>query len=483
MLKVTRALDQTCHCFGPTGFVLILACATGCVSSGGSTPTANTCTANGSCPGGGSPGTVGGTSSNGGTPETGGSSAAVNSSGGSGTTSGSAGNASGGSSATGGSSPSATGGITSGHSGGSSGAAGSSAIAGSGASVGGSSTGGSSAKAGTGGGNTGGSSGGAASGTGGSATGGASAKGGTNGTGGGATGGAAATGGSTSVGGRSSSGTVSCAGYPVWNSQVTYNTAGELVEYNCKLYQDQGFAYDVNPETRNGQYYEWLLVGSCSESDCAMGEGPWIACGNYDKWATGAYEVYNDVWGSGAGTQCITAWDGSHFTVNSTQPATSGVKSYPNSGFVNVNKTIGSLKTFASSFDITVPSSGDWEATYDIWVPSEIMIWMYTQGNVGPIATAWDSSGKPIPSATDVTVGGHTWNVYHQSGGNNVISFVRTTNTTAATVDILALINWAITQGWIADGTIGATQFGFEISGTDNVATDFTCNSFSMTIN
>ena len=33
------------------------------------------------------------------------------------------------------------------------------------------------------------------------------------------------------------------------------------------------------------------------------------------------------------------------------------------------------------------------------------------------------------------------------------------------------------------DGTIGASQFGFEISGTNSEATDFTCNSFSMTIN
>ncbi|MBN1652716.1 MAG: hypothetical protein JXA30_02960 [Deltaproteobacteria bacterium] len=289
--------------------------------------------------------------------------------------------------------------------------------------------------------------------------------------------------GSGGTNGGSSGGDVSCAGYPVWNSKVIYNTAGELVEYNCKLYKNQGFAYEVNPETNNGQYYQWLLIGSCSESDCAMGEGPWIACGNYDHWTSGDYEIYNNVWGGGAGTQCITAWDEGHWTVQSTQPATSGVKSYPNSGFVNVGKSISSLVTFTSSFDITVPSTGDWEASYDIWVPSEIMIWMYTVGNVGPIATSWDSEGKPVPSATDLTLGGHTWNVYHQSGGTNVISFVRTANTTSATVDILALLNWARDQGWIQDGTIGAAQFGFEISGTDNVPIDFACKSFSMTIN
>lgn len=279
-----------------------------------------------------------------------------------------------------------------------------------------------------------------------------------------------------------SGGSTSCAGHPVWNSKVTYNTTGQLVEYNCKLYENKGFAFGINPETNNGQYSQWLLVGSCSESNCAMGEGPWTACGQWDHWTTGAYEVYNNVWGGGAGSQCITAWDAGHWTVQSTQPATTGVKTYPNSGFVNVNRTISSLTKFTSSFDITVPNHGDWEAAYDIWVPSEIMVWMYTVGNVGPIAASWDSTGKPVASATNVTLGGHTWNVYHQNGGSNVISFVRTTNTTSGTVDLLALINWARAQGWIQDGTIGAAQFGFEISGTDDVATDFTCNSFSMTI-
>jgi hypothetical protein len=275
--------------------------------------------------------------------------------------------------------------------------------------------------------------------------------------------------------------TVSCSGYPVWNSHVVYNTTGELVEYNCNLYKNQGFSYNVNPETNNGQYYPWLLVGACA-SGCAMGEGPYIGCGNYDYWVNGAYTVYNNVWGGASGTQCLTAYSYSNWYVVSTQPATSGVKSYPNSGFVNLGKTVSALSTLTSSFNVTLPASGDWEAAYDIWVPSEVMLWMNTNGNVGPIAASWTSAGVPVPSATNVTVGGHTWNVYH--GGNNVVSFVRTSNTTSGTVDIKAILNWIVTQGWISSsGTIGAVQFGFEISGTGGVASTFTCNSFSITSN
>ena len=421
MLKVKLTYLQTYLSFSLGGFTLTVACVAGCSSpSNGSPVSGGTCTTNGSCASGGNVGVGGNTSSsNGGSTGAGGST----------TRAGSGGNL--GSNNTGGHG-SGTGGVGASSVGASSGTGG----------VAGSVTGGSAATGGTGSGAVGtaggtGSSSGGSMGVGGlAATGGAAGgsggyTGGGSGVGGSVTGGSAATGG---AGGGSSNGGVACAGYPVWNSEVTYDVAGQLVEYNCKLYQNQGYAYDINPETNNGQYYQWLLMGSCSESGCAMGEGPWIACGNYDKWTTGAYEVYNDVWGSGAGTQCITAWDGSHWTAESTQPATSGVKSYPNSGFVNVGKTISSLTTFSSSFDITVPTNGDWEATYDIWVPTEIMVWMYTLGNVGPIASSWDSTGNPIPSATDVTVGGHIWNVYRQNGGTNVISFVRTTNITTATV-------------------------------------------------
>ncbi len=254
-----------------------------------------------------------------------------------------------------------------------------------------------------------------------------------------------------------------------------------MIEYNCKLYKDAGFAYNLNPETNSGPYQAWTLVGTCSNTGCAMGEGPFTGCGNYDKWVTGNYTVYNDVWGGAANTQCLTAISYSNWSVVSTQPATSGVKSYPNSGFVNLNKKISALCTLTSSFNVSLPSSGDWEAAYDIWIPSEVMLWMYTNGNVGPIAGGWDSTGKPIPAATNVTVGGHTWNVYH--GGNNVVSLVRTSNTTSGTVDIKAIANWIMAQGWVSDGTIGAVQFGFEISGTGGAASTFTCNSFSITSN
>ncbi len=515
-MNALHRFRRTPHCFGVVGVVALTAACAGC-SAGSSIVSSNVCATDSDCPSGLGCSTIRGVgvcqSRSGGQDTSNGRGGAIGVSdspamgGGGAVSSGKGGGAGGGEASGSGKGGGAGGGEASGS--GKGGGAGGGEASGKGGGAGGGEASGSGKGGGAGGGEAsgkGGSAGGAvssgkgggeASGRGGADRGGVggsggSAKGGSRDVsgGGGASGGTreVGAGGTKSGGAGSTSSTstgssASCAGYPVWNSKVTYNTAGQLVEYNCNLYKNQGFAFDVNPETNHGQYYQWLLMGACSESDCARGEGPWVACGNYDHWTSGPYEVYNDVWGGGAGSQCIKAWDGSHWTVQSTQPATSGVKSYPNSGIVKVGKTIGSLSKFTSSFEITVPTGGDWEAAYDIWVPTEIMIWMYAVGNVGPIATSWDSDGKPVPSATDVTVGGHTWNVYHQNGGNNVISFVRTTNTTAGTVDILALLNWAREQGWIPDGTIGAAQFGFEISGTNDQATDFTCNSFSMTAN
>jgi hypothetical protein len=146
---------------------------------------------------------------------------------------------------------------------------------------------------------------------------------------------------------------------------------------------------------------------------------------------------------SATNTQTLTAWSYSNWNVVSAQPNTSGVKSYPNSGLSNLNMTISGINSLTSPFNITVPSSGNWEVAFDLWIPTEVMVWMYVSGNVGPIAEGWDSNGNPIPSATNVTVGGYTWNVYH-------------------------------------GGKCGAIQFGFEISGTGGVPETFTCNNFSM---
>jgi len=158
------------------------------------------------------------------------------------------------------------------------------------------------------------------------------------------------------------------------------------------------------------------------------------------------------------------------------------VKSYPHTG-KTLNRALSSLGSISSSFNVAVPSDGDYETAYDIWANNnayEIMIWTNQHGAVGPIASSYDSNGA-VPSASNVAVGGHTWNVYRGSNGSNqVYSFVRTSTTNSGTIDVLAVLNWLKTQGWYGDVTVGDIQFGFELSGTAGQS-NFTCNSFNIT--
>ncbi|MEV8538457.1 hypothetical protein [Streptomyces sp. NPDC051572] len=200
----------------------------------------------------------------------------------------------------------------------------------------------------------------------------------------------------------------------------------------------------------------------------------WSSC---DQWGTttlNGYTLYNNIWGSGAGSQCIWANSGTNWGVNANHPNTGGIKSYPNAKKV-INKSITSLGSLTSSYNVTVPSSGAHNTSYDIWDTNydyEIMLWMNKTGAVGPLGT----------SQGTLTLGGHTWTVYKgNNGANDVFSFVRTSNSSSGTVNVLPILKWIKdTKGWFGNVTIGDLQFGFEITSSSG-GLDFTTNSESVT--
>jgi hypothetical protein len=208
----------------------------------------------------------------------------------------------------------------------------------------------------------------------------------------------------------------------------------------------------------------------------------WVASGQWDTWTSNGFTVYNNIWGSGAGSQTIWARTPTNWGVIANHPMTSGVKSYPHTVKGSVNRTVSSLGSLTSSFNVSVPGSGNYSTAYDIWANNfafEVMLWMNFNGAVGPIAEQYDQNGA-VPAFRNVSVGGQTWNVYRGSNGSNaVFSFLRTSNTNSGTVDIRAIANWLRTNNWWGDVTIGECQFGFEISGTNGSAA-FTDNSFSI---
>jgi acyl CoA:acetate/3-ketoacid CoA transferase len=207
----------------------------------------------------------------------------------------------------------------------------------------------------------------------------------------------------------------------------------------------------------------------------------WSSSDRWGTWSNGGYTLRNDVWGNGHGPQTISADSYSKWNVWANHPNTGGVKSYPHAAKA-VNKRLSSIGWLNSSFNVSVPGSGAYATTYDIWADNnayEVMLWMNENGAVGPIASSYDANGA-VPNVRNATVGGHTWNVYRGSNGSNaVFSFVRTSKTNSATVDVLAIMNWLRGQGWWGDVTLGDVQFGFEITGTAGQS-GFVCDSFSV---
>jgi hypothetical protein len=218
------------------------------------------------------------------------------------------------------------------------------------------------------------------------------------------------------------------------------------------------------------------VTTSCPGAVPSGVQSSWCSCEQWGEKASGSYTYYNDIWGSGPGPQCIWLTDAGEWGITSQHPNSSGIKSYPNIS-LSPQKAISGINTYTSSFDVIVPSGGSYEAAYDLWVKGttstriEIMLWMTYRGGVQPIAKSYDASGAAVPDVTNVTVGGHTWNVYYGSNGaNDVASFLRTSNTTSATVDVKAILLWLIANNksshavFTASYTLDQVQFGYEIT-------------------
>jgi hypothetical protein len=198
----------------------------------------------------------------------------------------------------------------------------------------------------------------------------------------------------------------------------------------------------------------------------------WTSSDQWGTWTNGGYTLYNNIWGSGAGTQTIWANSFSNWGVQANHPNTGGVKSYPNATRA-VNRNLSAIRSLTSTFNVTVPSSGAYASTYDIWANNhayEIMLWMNKTGPVGPLGSL----------QTTASVGGHTWQIYRGSNGaNEVFSFIRTANTNSGTVDVLAVLNWIRSSGWFGDVLVGDVQFGYEITSSAG-GLNFTTNNFSV---
>ncbi|MBB4712252.1 hypothetical protein ACH4MW_26480 [Streptomyces luteogriseus] len=199
----------------------------------------------------------------------------------------------------------------------------------------------------------------------------------------------------------------------------------------------------------------------------------WNSCDQWAQTNLNGYTLYNNIWGGGAGSQCIWANSGTNWGVWANHPNTGGIKSYPNQTKA-INKSITSLGSLSSSYNVSVPSSGAYNTSYDIWDTDhdyEIMLWVNKTGPVGPIGSSQGS----------VSLGGHSWNVFKgTNGANEVFSFIRTSNSSSGTVNILPILKWIKdTKKWMGNETIGDVQFGYEVTSSSG-GLNFTTNNLTV---
>jgi chitodextrinase len=206
--------------------------------------------------------------------------------------------------------------------------------------------------------------------------------------------------------------------------------------------------------------------------------------------------VQNNVWGADT-PQCIDVNQNGGFTITQAghSNATNGAPAaYPSiyAGCHWAQCTSGSglpMQTSASGFDnietsvsMTYPSSGTWNAAYDLWFDptprtdgqntgAEMMIWLNRQGSIQPI-------GSPVDT---VNLAGGTWQVWFGNIGWNVVTYLRTSPTSSLNFAVDTFYSDAVSRGYAQRSWyLTSVQAGFEpwIGGTG-----LTVNSFSYTTN
>jgi len=205
----------------------------------------------------------------------------------------------------------------------------------------------------------------------------------------------------------------------------------------------------------------------------------WVDSSRWDTWNNGDYWVQQDIWGTSTVGQTIYANSFSNWEVVANYSG-GGIKSYPAVGR-NIGKSISSLSSVTSWYTAS-NGSGSYDNAYDIWLngsANEVMIWQSWNGTQ-PIASSYNSSGQAIPTESNVSIGGTTYNFYTRG---TVFSFLRTSQTDSAWTDILAVLKWLASKGYVQSSeTLTDVQFGWEIINTNGSQT-FAINGYYCDFN
>lgn len=229
-------------------------------------------------------------------------------------------------------------------------------------------------------------------------------------------------------------------------------------------------------------------------------------CGPYDKPditnTTAETSIGNNVYSpiSGA-TSILTAHDPGDWVIAANMPAgNTGVVSYPSLSVpygLNDNTKPQPLSDFSSmisSFNENMNANGGTSAwaAYDIFTHPgnsyndtgpEVMIQTDFAHNgactFNAVAKFGGANGVPVQTWGLCVLGNEL--VWKLAPGSAAVGSSATINEPSGSVDILSMLTWMETKGYMARGSgIGAIGYGWEIASTGGVSENFQVNGFSM---
>ena len=203
-------------------------------------------------------------------------------------------------------------------------------------------------------------------------------------------------------------------------------------------------------------------------------------------WSTSGYYVHNNMWNDEEtlGPETLYACSYKNWYVTSTQTNHAGaVKTYPNvhKDFNNLDGTrLNNFSTITSTFAGRGPRVGIYNVAYDLWLngvgwgngTTELMVWTenFNQRPAGSIVATYSA-------------GGHTFDVWRLNDGDaNLVSFAVRGTLYSGSLDLKAMISWAISMGYIpANPLVNQIGYGVEIVSTNGKPATFTFTDFSVT--
>jgi hypothetical protein len=236
-------------------------------------------------------------------------------------------------------------------------------------------------------------------------------------------------------------------------------------------------------------------AGSCQASTCtaSMPQQDYTKT-TYASITQNKYWINNNLWGISGATGWQGIWDtctsgntigwGTDWNWSGTS---NQVKSYASAilgwhwgwkiAGTGLPVQISSNKNVTCGWTYRVTPGQTIDVSYDLFAHSmanpgyadqptdEIMIWLYKAGGAGPIGGV-DSTAS---------IGGASWEVHKGSTGTwNVYSYVRTTNVTSATLNLMDFLKDVTTKGWMSSSKyLTSIQAGTEVFvGTGRLDTD-----------